>query len=137
MKWPRPKTAFALLPVQALCALLLVACSPVGALVPGAPPGAPDDIRALTDAARRGDKAAQLELGIRYEEGDGVVADLARARRLYGLAAADSPGSTWIYTPGKAGERGRMTQVSTGPATDGLAEAKRRLQRLDERQARP
>jgi hypothetical protein len=88
----------------------------------------------LQDLARRaqaGDKHAQLELGIRYEEGRGVPRDLDRAERLYRLAASDSGGPQHIYTPpvGRHGQ-GKVVSVSRGPRQPGLAAAKLRLGRL-------
>lgn len=88
----------------------------------------------LQDLARRaqaGDKLAQLELGIQYEEGRGVPVDIGRAKRLYNFAASDSGGTVWIYSPPVgSGTRGRVIRVGTGPRQAGLAEARARLMRM-------
>ncbi|APE27124.1 hypothetical protein BMF35_a0295 [Aurantiacibacter gangjinensis] len=90
----------------------------------------------LTSLARRaqtGDEAAQLELGIRFEEGRGVVRDLDNARRLYRLAATPSGGDMPIYVPGVGDAPGTVQWFNTGPRREGLAEARERLQALDAR----
>jgi len=82
----------------------------------------------LASKAQGGDKQAQLELGIRFEEGNGVARDMDNARKLYAKAAADSGGTIWIYSPPVGnGTSGRVIPVDTGPKRTGLAEAKRRL----------
>jgi hypothetical protein len=91
----------------------------------------PAEMRSLVEAARAGDKLAQLELGERFEEGRGVAVDLARARKLYAAAAADSGGRIWVYSPPvPGGGSGRAIPVERGPAQPGLAEAARRLAAL-------
>jgi hypothetical protein len=95
--------------------------------------GAADpELQALARRAETGDKRAQLELGIRYEEGRGVPRNLQRAEDLYRKAAADSGGTLWVYSPpvGENG-KGRVIPVDRGPRQVGLAEAKRRLERLN------
>jgi hypothetical protein len=58
----------------------------------------------LERRAKAGDKWAQLEPGIRCDEGQGVRADLDRARRLYRQAATSGGGTFYICSPhvGKA-----------------------------------
>jgi hypothetical protein len=110
-------------------ALLLAACaaSPYAG-IPLAP-GAADP--ALQDEVRRamaGDKHAQLALGIRFEEGNGVPTDYRKAKRLYELAASDSGGTTWVYSPPVSkNDTGRTLAVDRGPKIKGLEEAKLRL----------
>jgi hypothetical protein len=88
-------------------------------------------LRNLAARAQSGDKHAQLELGIRFEEGRGVPRDLAKAERLYRLAATDSGGTMWIYSPPvKEGASGRVIPVERGPLQPGLEEASRRLAAL-------
>jgi len=53
----------------------------------------------LASEAQRGSKQAQLELGIRFEEGRGVALDMGKARKLYAQAASDSGGTIWVYSP--------------------------------------
>lgn len=88
----------------------------------------------LTELARRaaaGDKRAQLELGVLFEEGRGVSPDLRKAESLYRSAAKDSGGTQWIYQPAATGQsRGRVIPVQIGPRRTGLAEARSRLDSL-------
>ena len=85
----------------------------------------------LARRARAGDKRAQLELGIRYEEGRGVPLDLNLAERLYRQAAAGTPRTTAIYVPARGGRgRGRVLPARLGLAARGLPEARRRLHAL-------
>lgn len=72
--------------VLATCAAALLgacAASTSYAGIPLAAGGADSDLQSLARRAQAGDKQAQLELGIRYEEGRGVEADPEAARRLY------------------------------------------------------
>jgi TPR repeat protein len=85
------------------------------------------ELQHIARRAQLGDKHAQLELGIRYEEGRGVAPDIARAEALYRLAAEDSSGASSTYVPGVGGRNGRVVSVRNGPPQQGLAEAKRRL----------
>lgn len=47
-------------------------------------------LTALARLAEQNNKSAQLELGIRFEEGIGVPKDIKQARKLYRMAARDS-----------------------------------------------
>ena len=90
--------------------------------------------RELAVLARAGDKQAQLQLGIAFEEGRGVKRDLSRARKLYRLAAADGGGTMWIYVPsGVEGHRGQTMPVRSSPRQRGIEEARLRLEALDEK----
>lgn len=63
-------------------------------------PGEADpQVQALAERARGGDKQAQLDLGIRFEDGNGVPQDKARAMKLYRAAASNSGGAMWVYMP--------------------------------------
>lgn len=95
-------------------------------------PGAADpELQILARRAQAGDKHAQLELGIRYEEGRGVAVDLKRAVRLYRLAASDSGGPVQVYSPpvGRNGQ-GRVIAVGSTARLEGLPEAAARLHHL-------
>jgi len=86
------------------------------------------EIGSLARRAQAGDKQAQLELGIRFEEGRGVERDLNKARKLYAQAASDTGGTIWVYSPPVGnGTKGRVIPVNAGPKQFGLVEAKRRL----------
>ena len=90
------------------------------------------DLHSLASRAQSGDKQAQLELGIRFEEGRGVTRDLKKARKLYAKAATSSGGTIWVYSPPVGnGTSGRVIPVNAGPRQHGLAEAKRRLEGLE------
>ncbi|MBJ7389741.1 MAG: sel1 repeat family protein [Sphingomonadaceae bacterium] len=79
------------------------------------PGGADPAVQALAARASTGDKQAQLDLGIRFEEGAGVARDLAAAKKLYRQAASDSGGTIWIYTPPVGnGTSGRVVPVQSG-----------------------
>ena len=75
-------------------------------------------LQELAIKAEGGDKQAQLDLGIRFFEGDGVDVDTRRACRLFRMSASDTAGQLWIYTPSPGG--GAPAQVmpiaSTTPA---------------------
>ncbi|TPG20950.1 hypothetical protein EAH87_06275 [Sphingomonas koreensis] len=58
----------------------------------------PGSIERLGCDAGHGDKNAQLALGIRYEQGDGVPRDLERARHLYARAARNTGTSNLVYS---------------------------------------
>ncbi|HEX5537713.1 MAG TPA: hypothetical protein VFX27_11010, partial [Sphingobium sp.] len=60
------------------------------------PGEASPEVQALAQRAQRGDKQAQLDLGIRFEEGNGVPQDKARAVKLYRQATSDSGGTIWV-----------------------------------------
>ena len=89
------------------------------------------DLSSLAGLASTGSKHAQLELGIRFEEGIGMIPDLKKAHKLYGLAASNSGGTIWVYSPPVGnGTTGRVIPINTGPVRPGLPEAKRRLEEL-------
>ena len=96
-------------------------------------PGTVDPaLQQLAQRARSGEKQAQLDLGIAFEEGRGVERNFRSARDLYQLAASDSGGTVWVYVPPTVkGQRGRVMPVANGPKASGLAEAKARLETLE------
>lgn len=78
--------------------------------------------------AMSGDKQAQLDLGVRFEQGLGVERDLNKAKKLYRQAASDSGGTIWVYSPPVGnGTSGRVIPVNSGTKQGGLAEARARL----------
>ena len=104
-----------------------------------APGAAPPSLQGVAEQAQSGNKAAQLALGIAYEEGQGVAVDLQRAKTLYRLAAANSGGTIYLYQPPvRKGGRGGVIPVNLGPVVAGLAAARERLVALkaDEKAAR-
>lgn len=91
------------------------------------------ELQQLANRAQAGNKHAQLELGIRFEEGRGVPVDIKRAMGLYRMAASDIGGAVWVYFPPVGnGTKGRGVPVETGRRQAGLREAKRRLEALGE-----
>lgn len=98
-------------------------------------PGAADPaVQALATRASVGDKQAQLDLGIRLEEGVGVVANVDRAARLYSLAASESGGTLWVYLPPVGnGSVGRVIPVERGSLRAGLVRAQNRLAAIKQR----
>ena len=88
-------------------------------------------IRQQALRAMSGDKQAQLDLGIRFEEGLGVRRDLRKAKKLYLKAASDSGGTIWVYSPPVGnGTSGRVIPLQSGIKVSGLAEANRRLRAI-------
>lgn len=94
------------------------------------------ELRLLAQRAAGGDKQAQLELGTRFENGDGVPLDWGRAERLYRMAAASSGGTIMVYVPPVGrGRSGSVMPMSTGPVVPGLPEARLRLEALEKRRS--
>jgi hypothetical protein len=97
-------------------------------------PGAAEPaLQELARSAQAGSKQAQLELGIRYEEGRGLQLNLFRARKLYRAAASATGGRQMLHIPSANGGAVRSIPVSAGPRVEGLIEARDRLRRLDHR----
>jgi hypothetical protein len=113
-----------------LASLALAACAAPSSYmgISFAPGAAAGDLQDLARRAQAGDKQAQLDLGIAYEEGRGVAVDLKRAERLYRMAATTSGGTLYVYQPPvKKGGRGGAVPVNMGPVVLGLEAAKARL----------
>jgi hypothetical protein len=92
-------------------------------------------VNSIIELARRaqaGDKQAQFELGMAYEEGQLLPRNLRRAVALYRLAAAGSSGRHWIYSPPSgAGQVGRVVAVDVGQRQSGLVAAQARLTEMN------
>ena len=128
LSWrPLSVTACALLP------LALSGCATSSYMGIALTSGSADpELKQLAQLARLGDKRAQLQLGIAFEEGRGMPVDIGRARRLYQQAASGSGGTVWVYVPSTVkGQHGRVTPVASGPKVSGLAQAKARLEALE------
>ncbi len=103
-------------------------------LVPGA---ADPELQNLAQIARSGDKQAQLELGIRFEEGVGVAVDLKRAERFYRMAASNSAKMAYVYSPPTSkNDQGRIILIKSSNNSYGLETEKRRLEELKLRSSR-
>ena len=74
-----------------------------------------------------------MDLGIRFEEGNGVRGDLGKAESLHRLAASESLKEIEFYQPGTSRMSGKMVKLKSGQAENGLSEAVQRLQRLLEK----
>jgi len=99
--------------------------------------GASASVKALQCVAAAGDPRASLELGERYERGDGVAMDLSKAERLYLLAAKGNSGMSSLYVPSSTdGRYGTVITTRTGPERTGLPEAWSALAQLRLRTAR-
>jgi TPR repeat protein len=125
--------------IRAAAAVLLAATTACAAHsymgIPLVPGQASPDVQSLARRAQSGDKQAQLDLGIRFEEGDGVPVDRKRAIMLYRQAASGGGGVTWVYSPPVGiGTSGRVLAVERGVQQKGLAEAKARLVALEKMQ---
>lgn len=91
----------------------------------------PETVPELQCRADQGVRDAQVALAKRFETGDGVARDLARAVKLYEQAATGVPTNTAIYSPPvKLGGSGRVILVPNPNAGPGSAEAQYRLGRL-------
>lgn len=92
--------------------------------------GTPSEIQQLAARAQTGEKSAQLELGIRYEQGRGVPTDLKRAAKLYRSASRDEAQRKCVYSPAIGGAPAGIVSLQSGGSGVGLVEAKVRLDRL-------
>ncbi len=82
----------------------------------------------LTCGADRGDPSAQLALGVRYEMGEGVAADPARAAQLYAQAERTIALLVTLNSPPtRAGRFGATRPSGNRPPPLALAEARYRL----------
>ncbi len=92
------------------------------------------DLATLAQQAQAGDKHAQVELGIRFEEGIGVTQSKSNACSLYRKAATSSGGTIWVYSPPVGnGTTGQVIPIDRGPVIAGLPEASERLEALEAR----
>jgi hypothetical protein len=114
----------------AICAVATACASSNYMGISLAPGAAPTDVQRLAAGAQAGDKHAQLELGERFEAGQGVPADRSRAIRLYRMAASDSGGTLWVYSPSPGGGApARVIAIDRGLEKSGLPEARDRFLR--------
>jgi len=122
------------LPALLAAALLMSGCASQQYMGVSLKPGGADPaVQALAARASAGDKQAQLDLGIRFEEGAGVARDLNTAKKLYRQAASDSGGTIWVYTPPVGnGTSGRVVPITKGEKSLGLAEAKKRFEKVNQ-----
>lgn len=87
----------------------------------------------LQKAADKGFKPAQFELGRRYEEGDGVARDIARARKWYKRAARDSVSRNFVYSgPVGSEQHGRVIEIGRPKVQPGILAASLRLRAISE-----
>jgi len=122
MRWPT---------TSVLVALVVVATAPTANAQSVGWAGQP--FTAVNSAAKSGDKAAQLELGKRYESGSGGASCNWRlAERWYSRASRTSgTGERLVYSAPVGRERfGRMMDAGSGRKVPGLPEATRRLDLL-------
>jgi hypothetical protein len=113
-------------------ALLLSGCASQQYMGVSLKPGGADPaVQALAARASTGDKQAQLDLGIRFEEGRGAQRNIIKAKSLYRMAASLTGGPVWVYLPPPGpGLSGRVVQMGEQPVRAGLVEARRRLEML-------
>ncbi len=84
----------------------------------------PNSLQSVYERAQLSDKRAQFELGLAFAEGVEVEQDCAQARKLLRLAAADSGGTLWVYSPPVGnGTQGRVIPINQGPKQSGLKDA--------------
>nr|WP_314466018.1 SUMF1/EgtB/PvdO family nonheme iron enzyme [uncultured Novosphingobium sp.] len=77
--------------------------------------------------AARGDRNALLELGKRYETGEGLAKDVKEAKRLYRAAASRNSIKRPVYFPGVPGYASARVSVDRGRTQPRLIEAETRL----------
>ena len=89
----------------------------------------------LARVAQGGDKRAQLELGMRFEEGrGGVGVDLPRALELYTMAGRATPARRgMVVRETEGGEGGGVSRGERSPRIPGLPEARERRDALEAR----
>ena len=80
---------------------------------------AQSELGTLRELAAQGDADAQVELALRYLEGDGVLKDSGEAARLYGLAAeqghaAGQVGLGWLHVDGNGVEEDNQEAATLG-----------------------
>lgn len=95
--------------------------------------GDPSGLQQLAALARAGDKQAQLELGIAFEEGRGVPVSFQKAEKLYSQASRSDTGLRGIWSPGVGSSPGQLTYIDGVHASGPLLSARIRLNRLRER----
>lgn len=128
------RAAIAVLPLCA--AVTLTACAASSyAGIPLQAGAADPEVQWLARRAQAGDKHAQLELGIRFEEGRGVRCDQRRAEILYAYSSGERGRTRWAYIPAVNGASGHAVPVKPGLRKPGLVEAQARLDHLRGRQA--
>jgi type IV pilus biogenesis protein CpaD/CtpE len=112
-------------------ALLLSGCASQQYMGVSLKPGGADPaVQALAARASAGDKQAQLDLGIRFFQGQGMTADERRACNLFRMSASDTRGQLWIYTPSPGGGApAQVLPVQNATPTAGLASARVWLER--------
>ncbi len=92
--------------------------------------GADPTVQALAARAQAGDRQAQLDLGIRFLNGQGMTADERRACDLFRLSASDTKGQLWVYTPSPGGGApARVLSVQNRTPSAGLPAARAWLER--------
>jgi len=112
-------------------ALLLSGCASQQYMGVSLKPGGADPaVQALAARASTGDKQAQLDLGIRFLNGQGITADERRACDLFRLSSSDTRGQLWIYTPSPGGGApAQVLPVQNATPTAGLPVARAWLER--------
>jgi TPR repeat protein len=94
---------------------------------------APAELQALAERAQAGDKCAQLDLGIAFEEGVLAPINIRSAKKLYSQAASETGGATWVYQPAVGNSAGRLVPFNLGGNFTGQAEAQHRLMVLSKK----
>jgi hypothetical protein len=119
------------LSVLLAAALLMSGCASHSYMGVSLKPGGADPaVQALAARASTGDKQAQLDLGIRFLNGQGMAPDERRACNLLRLSASSTGGHLWIYTPSPGGGApARVLPVQNATPIAGLAAARTWLER--------
>jgi TPR repeat protein len=125
--------AWGSLAVPLLASLALAACAAPSSYmgISFAPGAAASNLQDLARRAQAGDKQAQLDLGIAYEEGRGDGVDLKRAEALYWMAAADTGRVVLVHSlPYGNGAHGRVLLIQPHRRQAAIPEARKRLETI-------
>jgi hypothetical protein len=108
--------------------LSITACS--GTSYMGIPLQPDSELSALAREAKAGEKNAQYQLGMRFENGDQIPSNQEKARKLYFLAATPTGGSQITYVPTNNGVKPQL--INRGPLVAGIAAAREKLVQRNE-----
>ncbi|WP_375291537.1 hypothetical protein [Qipengyuania sp.] len=95
------------------------------------PGAAPADIQQLARVTQSGSKQAQLDLGIRLQEGRGIPVDHGKAARPFARVATDSAENRMLFVPAAGSLRSTILPIRQGTKITRSAEARARLQTLE------
>lgn len=110
-------------------ALLLSGCASQQYMGVSLKPGGADPaVQALAARASIGDKQAQFQLGLAFENGLGLERNCRKAKALFRESGRDKTKSMYLYSPSiGGGTSSRVIAIDYGRASEGLPEARVKL----------